>query len=343
MHTKNSVSKKLLALALAVLMCISVVPLGIAFASENSVYMSSYDSLPAAIQALGSEGGTIYLDQDFFVDGGLEWESTRGPVTIQGVTGNETLELLDNDTLANCPIYGDITFKNLKFKGGRSLGTYGHTVTFDEGITVIGEPLVSLGSNSPSDKFVFKSGTFGRILPRMASDMVKDYEYVVDGATFAPAFEYGDYVTLGLFNSGSAMNGNLTFTMNSGSINGLLLGPNGNFNHYGVLKFVMNGGTVTNAYFGSTNANSYIQNMAIIFNKATMTDGVTLNRLSTTKFGTYVVVENNNEVDVNVEGIYGNTDYALTNTSFCDNLGYWVKVNYGKANPVYARTDEADP
>ncbi len=371
MHTKNSVSKKLLALALAVLMCISVVPLGIAFANGNTfktpvVYNPEsgfepldteigFTSMAEAINYLNGvspEGGTIKVYDAVILSGGIDdgVEGARGPITIEGYEDPDfdTLTILDG---TYSELKGDVTFKNIGFDC-RSFATNGFTVTFAEGCRMIdGDPLISLDAGGNKDIFVINSGNWGRIFPSMAASITKDYDYTV-ATNFNNPIEA---TYLGLYTgAGGTLNGDINFTMNTGAyFDDLAIGScsfSGHYFHNGVLTFTVNGGyalptlgrlqTETNPNWGYQ---QNIQNLVFIFNKKTMDhDFAFHDRMMNPNIGLGIIVINNNEVERNID--VGNIEY-ITETR-TDGLtgapGYRVLVNNGQARPVFERTDASD-
>jgi len=310
-----------------------------------------YSDIPEAINVLGTKGGTIYVKGAVTTAAGLEDGTTtsHGLVTITGYTGASTdsLEIKNG----NAAIYGDITFSNLKVAGG-SIGTFGHTVTLGSDV-VIGKYLdyknretntsLGYGANGEKDIFVIDGGTFEaqHMLQKGAGTYSKSFDWTLNGGTIT-SLVLGNYS--GAENAVSTINGDVKFTQNGGQITDLYIGSrmqnSGQQLVTGNLVYKMNDGSVTNMYYGGykkysgTPKDDY-NNVALIFNNASMTNAVTLKQTDTS-------VQPTADADIIILNNY-ESNKVTVNDKVAYLMDYILHVTNGKAEPVFERTDANDP
>jgi len=352
--TKNKL-KKLAAVLLAGAMWISTIPVIPTTANSTTKHVVAqngytaatgeivYDDIPAAINALGVEGGTIYIKGAVTTVAGLEDGTTTShkPVTISGYTGASTDSL--TITTGSNAIYGDITFENLTVTG-KNIATHNHTVTYGDG-AVVGSG-TTLGyaayTSGTEDKFVINAGSFGdqHLLQKWSGTYNKSYDWTLNGGTIS-SLVLGNYVGTGGANT---INGDIKFTQNGGTVTTLYLGSRMQNNVQQTVKgdfvYTMNGGSVTNMYYGgykkyNGKVNDAYNNVALIFNNASMTNAVTIKKIDAS-------VKPTATVDMIVLN-----NYESNKVSVADNVAYFmdyiIHVNGGKAEPVFERTTDADP
>jgi len=351
---------KLLAIVLAIVMCFGVVPVMASTSSKVVVTQEDYTPLegeekfgdiPAAINALGEAGGTIYVKGAVTTVEGLEDGTTtsHGLVKIVGYTGASTDSL--TITTGGGTISGDITFENLTIAGG-GIATHGHKVTIGDdvqiaqysyvnskGETVTENTTLGAAAGGMKDVFVINSGTFSDqyLLQKYEGTFEKSADWTMNGGEISSVIA-GNYTATTKKGDTTIINGDITFTMNGGSIDKLYLGGyapnndviqtlNGNF------VYVMNGGSVANLYYGGKKKTSdtledKYQNVALIFNEATMEDSVTLKLDSNSRVKPSaklsIAVLNNYELG------------KVTINSYAEAyMNYILHVTGGKATPVF--------
>ncbi len=323
-----------------------------------------FTTVSAAIDYLGQGGGKIYVKGDIsFANGNsvpLNFEGTtegRGEVIICGygdTNAGGSISFADTEP-GSAYIKGDITFENLTIHGTTSeypIASIGHKMTFGKGLSTPGGKYLigtrnDAGGHQSADIY---SGTFGYVVPifynsAWGNKINLSSEYNLYGGTF-------DYVLLGVRNVVGEnriwqLNGDQVVNIYGGTVKNAYIGHQ---QHDAVL-----GDSFLNIYGGSLSTVGFIglpnnESSTQLFGNAVITinskgkDGSSFAKAIAIKQGDFapsktsgdkkfIAIINNSE-----DGVHS-FDASLTK-EYCD---YMLKVENGRAIPVFERTTANDP
>ena len=305
-----------------------------------------FTTVSDAIAYIGENGGEIKIRGNVTTESlSSSAKAAHKDIVItsyDGVAANNTLTI-SNATIA---LYGNITFENITVVPKTEILTgKDYTLTFGEGSVakeistyrynrysngnniVINSPTVSL--NSTDDKVFY------------GYDANIDYHYnltINDGT-------HGKFLLGAYANNGMTLNGDISLTLNGGSLKSLYTGHGGDgTGHDTILRgnttFIMNDGIVSGGVYidsmGVSRAgrDAYVHNLTYIFNEKTMNNTVVLASGNVIKHlrdeSKWVVILNNAE----------NSKVSVRDGA-TDDVDYFISVNGGTAEPVYTgRTSE---
>lgn len=334
---------------------------GVTYASADGVITGVTDTvhttLAAAVTALGSAGGTIYVEGELSVSASTAYTNVN-PITIKGYNNVAANGILTTSAKGINMGFdgGSWTFDNITIKPNgadeTSIRTNNSTVTFGPGCAyaqgTVGTQAIWLGSMNSSlggQNFVLNSPNLkyqviGAVHGWGASATISGHSTFVINAANSVGAIFGTSRDGNVSSGGVTIRGDMTTTINGGTISNIFTtGENGKGKRYGNVIYIINGGNISNPYFGgnqtgTSSTGSYVGNQAYIVNlkefKAANQDpnGFTIadKNLSETQ-GSKIVVLNN----IETVGHGVTVTASLTGTA-----NYSINVLEGKAIPVFA-------
>ncbi|MBR5527550.1 MAG: hypothetical protein IKV97_01000, partial [Clostridia bacterium] len=323
-----------------------------------------FTTVSAAIDYLGKSGGKIYVKGDIsFANGNkapLNFEGTtegRGEVIICGygdTNAGGSISFADTDP-GSAYIKGDITFENLTIYGTSTefpIASIGHKMTFGKGLsTPSGKYLIGTrndaGGNQSADVY---SGSYGYVVPvfynsAWGNKVNVSSNYNLYGGTF-------DYVLLGVRNIISEnrlwqLNGDQVVNIYGGTVKNAYIGHQQHDSVLGDSFLNIYGGSVTTAGFiglPKNESSTQLFGNAVITINSKGKDGSSFEKAIAIKQGDFapsktsddkkfIAIINNSE-----DGVHS-FDASLEK-EYCD---YMLKVENGRAMPVFERTTANDP
>jgi len=323
-----------------------------------------FTTVSSAIDYLGKSGGDIYVygDISFANNNGtpLNFEGTtenRELITIQGYGNSNTAGSISftSTNPGTAYIKGDITFKNITIHGTSSeypIASIGHTMTFGENLlTPSGKYLLGTREdNGGNHKMEIYSGTFQYVVPVFynagwgLNNKKVSSEYNIYGGTVSNLY-------LGARNASSnisrvhMINGDSIANIYGGTVKNANVGHEYSGTIYGDSILNLYGGTMTNVGFINTYEKD-TQNLgnAVITIWTKGKDGSTFTKPIAIKQGTLAppkTTDTKKRIAIinNADKGQHTFDASLT-AEYCD---YILRVNNGAAEPVFERTDSANP
>ncbi len=337
------------------------------YTNDNTPHMNAIKSAVSALVALGEINPTLYVNGNVYTYSYKDaFASASGfeSLTIEGYNGTEDIFTLEDSEKiwTSC----DMIFDNvtLKAKGGPVDAMYsnGYTVTFGEGVSLdsttnIGIEKGSAGSTARENNIVISGGKYnyiggitnGNINNNTSGDVTLNSNYVFNAGSFGGIWA-GVYSCTNNNGGNWAINGNVYYEFNGGEYNSaILVNSSGAQPITGNTIFVVNGGDYN---LWDSNANrrdprafniqaGYLAgtiegngNIAIIFNSWEDTKETTVYNngsvhLADGKKSIAVI----NNAQIGKQGFDGSLDN--------NPLDYMIKVNNGKAMPVFSEASNS--
>lgn len=336
---------KLLAMLLAVVMILSIIPMSVFAADpeiheidgEKTVFLGtfgkvsyngksyvSFKSFNEAWNALGKDGGRIVLSGNISASEFADIKG-RGPITMVGVGKNPTGNLVTFGGLQNIVLEGDLTLGNLNIKtdagayiltNGFSLKTVDNFDTYhkeewqgagvDSIITYIDPPSVAVGNAQTNAAFSLTDGNYDYVVAGSVNG------YGVNSNTVAILDGCDtNFAVAGNVGNGS-IKGNTKLVLNKGVVDKFVAGSQGGTVN-GSVTAEINGGTVNELVIGNASGATINGSLILAINggeiaKVTTSSG----KVSGKKI---IIVS----PDVNVAIADGIADYVITvNGGLCE-------------------------
>ncbi len=215
---------------------------------------TSCSTLPAAINALPDEGGTVVIYSDIS-QGRLADTVLSKPVTIVGY-GDAVLTVTSTWTLG-----ADLTFENINIAvDNKTIYANGHTLTFGEGVVMVTENTALPGfnlyggyaANSPADEtnIIIQSGLFRTVTGGGSNGAVTgDTNIKVSGGIITTLYGGG-------YNADSSVSGDVNIEITGGSIGTVYGSYNGSV--AGDINIDIQDAAITTVYGGSAGASTEV-------------------------------------------------------------------------------------
>lgn len=245
-------------------------------ASGKGLSASDPASLSDAFEALASTGGKVILCGPLTITRETALPQTKGEIVFTSVDGNTDYRengayillggnIAFNGNVTVCDINITVNSDSATFKFNAYNSVIGNGVVITKPAAFTSYPSIIAGktaSFSGTYSITVRSGQFNELTLGSTSANAKitnaDASLTIDGGDF-----YGPVYTVGL----ASMNGNVTFTLNGGTLHAGLYGcgKNEDTTYSGDMKYILNGGKVVGkiapAYYTSAmiNGDMYLE------------------------------------------------------------------------------------